>query len=321
MALPRGDQALSSLPSLLRIEAGSPKLQKSPPVERAHLTYDQTEVRGHRARALQNKAAQAPDSLCPQGQSRGAVAGGEEPEQGRVPHCRLSKPPLLLHALVLEPDLDLRSLEAAAPGRRGRGRNSFSSAISCFSEKLVAGGRPPPAPPWWRRPQTPGWALGLGQWWWRAGQDGNSRGTWETPHSPASPCSSSTLLVPPTAPPQSDPVLLTQIFSLSFSLFPLSLSVSLFLIFPSLFCVLSPLPSLFSLYSLPSYSLPSFFSYSSSFLPSSLSLSLLHFFFLFISSSLLSFICFLYFPYFAFPYFAFFLSLFFLSAFFSQKTN
>lgn len=115
MALPRGDQALSSLPSLLRIEAGSPKLQKSPPVERAHLTYDQTEVRGHRARVLQNKAAQAPDSLCPQGQSRGAVAGGEEPEQGRVPHCRLSKPPLLLHALVLEPD---RSLPPALILRR-----------------------------------------------------------------------------------------------------------------------------------------------------------------------------------------------------------
>lgn len=72
-ALPREGQALSSPLSLAHIQEGLPRLQKGTPVQRAHLTCDQTEAQGFRGRAsAKNKAFQSPVSLGQQGQSGGA---------------------------------------------------------------------------------------------------------------------------------------------------------------------------------------------------------------------------------------------------------
>lgn len=54
------------------LQAGLPRLQKDPPVQRACLTCDQTEAQG----LSQNKAAQSPVSLGKQDQSWGARGSG-----------------------------------------------------------------------------------------------------------------------------------------------------------------------------------------------------------------------------------------------------
>lgn len=164
----------------------------------------------------------------------------------------ISKPPLRLRVLVLEPDLDLLRLQARCAGFEAgmaAGRSPSSSSVSCFSwEKLGARGRLNPHLP-------PGHHWGPGQPGWEAraqvapGEASRAPGRLGDPG-----WATAASLPPPSLPVHLQiriPFLLGWFLAL---LFFFSISH-----FPPFFCSLSAPPSLFfSLYSsLPS---PSFFS-------------------------------------------------------------